>query len=313
MLNRIYLRYIWLINLLNSHNGMTFKEIDAAWQDEDNDLNRETDPQRRRYALRTFHNHKKAIKDLFGIEIVYYDDKWVISIPEEEDLAQPRREILSLITTNKAAEKLKGRILFEADPKTKTDWLQTVTRAMMNGRQLSFRYCKYDSTTGDRKPRVLAPYCIKMYKRRWYLIGKEIGDRRLKAFAMDDRMSELELSHKTFGMPRYFSAPEYFRDSIGIVVGKAQKIKVKVFGHEQEYWESAPLHPSQTRLVIDKAKDYSIYELNVVTQTPDGAPAWELYQELFSKMDRIEVLEPAEMRDEMAARLDRMRALYRKR
>ncbi len=62
MISKTIKRYVWLLNLLIEHGRLTFEEIDLYWSDcplsEGKSL-----------ALRTFHEHRKAIEELFGVEI----------------------------------------------------------------------------------------------------------------------------------------------------------------------------------------------------------------------------------------------------
>lgn len=62
MTSKIINRYIWLLNLLLTRKTMTFEEIAKNW--ETSNLN-----DGKPLARRTFHEHRKAIKELFGVEI----------------------------------------------------------------------------------------------------------------------------------------------------------------------------------------------------------------------------------------------------
>ncbi len=62
MISKTIKRYVWLLNLLIEHGGLTFEEIDLYWSDCPLSEGRSL-------ALRTFHEHRKAIDELFGVEI----------------------------------------------------------------------------------------------------------------------------------------------------------------------------------------------------------------------------------------------------
>ena len=72
---------------------------------------------------------------------------------------------------------------------------------------------------------------------------------------------------------------------------------------QADYWRSAPVHHSQKE--VETGPDYAIFELRL---NPDSI---ELEQLLFSKIDQIEVLEPASLRDKMKTNITKMRARYK--
>lgn len=55
-------RYIWILNTLIKHRELTFEEIAERWSESELCNGKPM-------ALRTFHDHRKAILELFGVEI----------------------------------------------------------------------------------------------------------------------------------------------------------------------------------------------------------------------------------------------------
>ena len=55
-------RYVWLIDTLRRYKRLTFQEISELWQESGLGYGEEL-------PLRTFHNHQKAIKDIFDVYI----------------------------------------------------------------------------------------------------------------------------------------------------------------------------------------------------------------------------------------------------
>ena len=53
-------RYVWLMDILRRHKRLTFEEINELWQESGLSYGEEL-------PLKAFHNHKKAIKDIFDI------------------------------------------------------------------------------------------------------------------------------------------------------------------------------------------------------------------------------------------------------
>lgn len=60
----IYNRYVWLLDLVSSYNGITFEQIDEKWQS--SSLNDDGSP----LPKRTLHNHIEAIDNMFNMRIV---------------------------------------------------------------------------------------------------------------------------------------------------------------------------------------------------------------------------------------------------
>ena len=62
MISKTFNRYIWLLNTLLQHKQLSYEEINVLWKEchlgDGAPL-----------PLRTFHQHKNAVEELFGIEI----------------------------------------------------------------------------------------------------------------------------------------------------------------------------------------------------------------------------------------------------
>ena len=79
-------------------------------------------------------------------------------------------------------------------------------------------------------------------------------------------------------------------------------VQVKTYGDETTYWREAPLHSSQKE--ITTADDYSVFSVEI---TPDTK---EFMEEILSRGDRVEVLQPKNIREQLALQSDAMRARY---
>ena len=63
MISKTYFRYIWLLNLfLGKRIAYTYEEIAELWRTDPNGGDK--------YPLRTFHEHRKGIKEMFGVDII---------------------------------------------------------------------------------------------------------------------------------------------------------------------------------------------------------------------------------------------------
>ena len=135
------------------------------------------------------------------------------------------------------------------------------------------------------------PYALKVFKRRWYLLGK-YGNNPLRIYALD-RMLDIDIEFNKFEMPKDFCAEEFFSTCFGIIVGdeEPQPIQLKVDAFQANYLRSLPLHHSQK--VVEQTKEYTIfsYFLRIT---------YDFKQELLALGDTTEVLYPKALRKEMA-------------
>lgn len=93
----------------------------------------------------------------------------------------------------------------------------------------------------------------------------------------------MEITKSQFDYPADFSPENYFNNSYGIIVDPdcgTEIVEVKVFGNQRKYFESLPLHHSQTLIAEDN--DSATFQFFV-------QPTFDFIQELFSYGEDIEV------------------------
>ena len=121
-----------------------------------------------------------------------------------------------------------------------------------------------------------------------------------------DRIEELSpLPDKPFIMPDDFSPKAYFEDSYGIITGdgtQVQNVRLKVRSEQARYLRSLPLHSSQREMQSDE--EFTIFELRL-------RPTFDFVQEILLHTPDIEVLEPQELREEVAWKLTEGAKLYK--
>ncbi|MBE6334247.1 MAG: WYL domain-containing protein [Bacteroidales bacterium] len=292
MISKTFNRYIWLMNTLLQYKQVTFEEINALWKE--SCLGDGTP-----LPLRTFHQHKNAVEELFGVEIkcdASNGYRYYVSNPETLKNNTTRKWLLNSFTLSNmimAGHNMKGRILFEEIP-CGTEYLQTVIEAMQKSKELIVDYQRF---YGRRETFNIQPYAMKVYHQRWYVVGyiKELGGIRNIAL---DRTLEMNLSDISFTLPQNFNAEKYYDNSVGIYVNedlKPTKIKIKAYGKQIEYMRSLPLHRSQK----EGASKYGVFcEFKYkLCLTP------ELSTLILAMGENVEVLEPIELREEIKRRL----------
>ena len=298
----IFRRYVWLISqvhLAEDVGGATFGELNDSWSDCE-----ELNPDGKPLPRRTFHNHIDAIREIFGFDIVCdrKTNKYHIA-PAGDDGAQLlQNDYLSLLSLKDTMALHKGiadRILYEEQQYVPQYYLNKVIEAMKQGRMISLTYRKFGDS--ESSVRLLAPYCVKMFRRRWYLLAKEGNE--LKTFALDSRTKSVRIEDRKFRYPaKSFDPRAYFSDTFGIRRSEPDGVVIKAYGKEADYLRTVPLHPSQKEKYATDS--YAVFSLYV------GTEARELIQELLSRGDRLEVLKPSSLRRRMAEEIEKARKLY---
>ena len=196
---------------------------------------------------------------------------------------------------------LKRRILFEEIPSGRKH-LTPVIEAMRDGLELELYYQSY--WYEEPSTYTLQPYCIKVFKLRWYVIGFCKERNNIRIFSLD-RIQQLTTLDTKFVYPKDFDPEAYFTDYFGIMIENKnlETIRIKVYGMHVQYIRSLPLHHSQCE--IKTTEDYSIFEYRM-------KPTLDFRQELFSRGADVEVLAPLSFREEMIQSVNKMSLLYNK-
>ena len=272
---------------------MTFEEISRRWQ-----LSNIGDG--RSIPLRTFHQHRTAVEELFGVEIKCNTSngyKYYIANPEVLKNDKTRKWLLNSFNLSNmitAGHNMKDRILFEDIPHG-TEYLQTVIDAMQQSKELAIDYQPFYA---HRASYTIQPYAMKAYHQRWYVLGyiKELNAIRNIAL---DRLLEMTITEESFSFPENFNAEKYYENTVGIFVNddlSPVKVKLKAYGYHIEYLRSLPLHKSQ-RETLSKYGEFCVFEYKLCL-TP------ELSSQILAMGENVEVLEPIELRDEIKRRLN---------
>lgn len=295
-------RYIWLVDTLvrAGQRGLTFDEINDKYRYNDIISNGGE------YALRTFHDHRKVVEELFGIEIVCNRSDNRYFIRDTDDIKSPgyfRKWLLETISLNNtiaANDRLRDRILLEEVPST-TPALIPLLAAMRENIAVNFLYHPFDKDVVNPY-KDFQPWTLKMYKRRWYIYGS-VPEKGMRIFSLD-RMSDVEPTGQNFQLPEDFDAEAVFFGTFGAYVtvkDEPQTIFIKVDEWQAKYLRSLPLHKSQEE--VERTPDYTIFSLFV-------KPTYDLKQEILTMNIHAEVLAPLSFREEIKMNLADMMEKY---
>lgn len=289
MISKTYYRYIWLLDTLLNSSPLTIEEINMLWQD--SPLSNGPIP------LRTFHEHRKGIKEMFGVEIecdrsqgnVYY-----VKNPEvldEQRLAKWLLRKYSIPQDFVTFNAMKDRIMLEEIPQGQA-FLNPIIEAMQTNVELRIDYQRYEYEQEEHLQTFhIQPYALKVFNHRWYLLGYLKEQERLRTVALD-RIIDLQVLTTTFTLPKNFDARKYYANVVGIFVNNdlpITKVKIRAYGVQVEYLRSTPLHKSQSE-VRSKHGEFADFTYRLCV-TP------ELVSQLLAMGEKVEVLEPKELRE----------------
>lgn len=289
-------RYIWLIETLERLNYAEFERIQEEWERTSlNEFNEEL-------PKRTFRNHINAIADQLCIDIGYRQGLgYYIANPEdlrESRIKQWLVSTLSMYNTLIECRDIKDKIIFENVPSSQK-FMTTMVQALRSRNSVSFMYQSHFSTEAHIVE--MEPYCLKLFKQRWYVLGRYIEKDELRIYALE-RMSDVDITDHAYEIPEDFDGEAYFYNYYGIKAeGNPETIRLKVIPLEAKYMRSLPLHHSQKE--IETTDGYSVFELYL-------SPTWDFKQDLLSRADQVEVLEPKSLREWMKEMTNKMNKNY---
>ena len=264
----LFKEYIWLVNTIYRAGRISLSDINKKWMRTEMSGGVEI-------PRTTFNRHKEAIEDIFGIYIDcdrkdgyrYYIGNGKVL---REDTVQ--NWMLSTLTVSNIigeSMNLQHRIALENIP-SDGEYLELVIKAMKESKRISVTYRRYQSS--EAKTFTLSPYCIKLFRQRWYLLGK-FDDGGFAIFSFD-RMEDIALTDETFKIEKDFNASDFFSECFGVVIGdgtRAERIVLRAFGREKYYLRDLPLHHTQKELKprtsearrLQEENDYADFEFRL--------------------------------------------------
>ncbi len=288
--------YIWLVNTIRGARRITFAEINERWVETDMSGGVEL-------TRSTFNRHKDAIEDIFGIYIdcdrqnayqYYIGNDYVL---REDSIQNWMLSTLSVNNVIGESLSLQDRILLQEVPYG-GEYLKKAIDAMKKGVRVAVDYRKY----GTDRPNHLdfEPYCIKMFKQCWYVLGhfhRDASDGKPESnyfgvFSFD-RILKMSMTDIKFQIDPDFDAQTYFDECYGVLVGdgtKPERIVIRAYGYERYYIRDLPIHKTQRE--IGQGENFADFELFMRTTV-------DLSGHLLSRGNQIKVLSPQWLADEL--------------
>ena len=287
--------YVWLVDTIRTSNGITLNELREEWRNS-NSNDGKTDLPRS-----TFMDWKREAEEFLGISIdfrrVGKRNEYFISEDSVVNSNIPDWVLRSLRISMQIsdAKKMHERIQMEEVP-SGDKYLMPLISAMKKNRIINLEYKKFIDTAPETWP--VKPYCVKMFEKRWYVIGYNIVKRALRTYALD-RIQSLEITKERFRMPETFSIQKHFEHSYGIYGGKEfkpEEIRLRAFGTMRNYLRTLPIHSSQQEVLDNDTYSEFTYTMAITL---------DLKQYFLSQGDWIEILEPQSLREDIKDRLQK--------
>ena len=292
-------KYVWLVETIYKAKRITFEDINEKWLA--NDLSEGIE-----LALRTFHKWRIAAEEMFGLVIEcerrggyhYY-----IANADELKGDNIRNWLLSTISVSNLLidnQHMKDRILLEKVPSGQ-EYLYDIIEAMKQGLIINMTYQSYWRDKSNNFN--VEPYCVKLFKQRWYLVARGIYNNKVMIYSLDRILTLDILADEKFKMPDSFNPTKFFSEYYGVIIDGEQTIehvKLKVSAAQANYLRSLPMHHSQ--LEIERTSEFSIFRMTV-------RPTNDFQQEILKNGEDIEVLEPTWLRTKIA---DKIKGMWNK-
>lgn len=299
MASSMFNKYVWLVNTIYEAGRISKEEIDRRWASCYLNDNHETQIQKR-----AFHRYKESILLQFGLDIQCDRTTGQYFIANEDDLKSGTLHTwlcntFAVSNLIQDSQNLHERIIYEHIP-SGTEYLTTIIQAMRDQVVLELAYQSYKRSAPE--PLEMQPYCVKVFKQRWYVVGKvhytdgshtAREEETPRVYALDRIRSARMMPEKTWRMPKDFHADEYFAGYYGVIRDeniRPETIRIRATKTTANYLRSLPLHGSQKE--IERKDDYSVFEYFI-------APTFDFIQELRSQGESVEVLQPLHLRDQM--------------
>lgn len=290
-------KYIWIIDTIQRYGRMTRDELNRLWL-------KSNVSDGKPLPRRTFYSYREGISDTFDISINYDSSTFEYYIEGDGDnnnnsLRNWLIDSASLSGMLSNSQEIASRIVLEYVPSAR-EHLPTIIEAIKRGVRIRFSHRAFNRV-GVSTNLIVEPYFVRIFKQRWYLIGRNVKDNIIKTYGLD-RIEELTILPDEFKFPEGLDANSFFKDCFGIIHtrGEAKEIIIRTNNSQAKYLRALPLHASQSETVHD---NYSLFYYKLLI-------TYDFVQELLSHGSNIEVLSPPELKATIIEELQKSLAQY---
>lgn len=275
--------YFWLIDTIAS-GRLTREDINRRWAHcRYNDNHEEEFPERK------FHRYKEEIQEIFDVDIrcsksrgnVYY-------IENKDDISGGTRQwflnAMAVHSMMDQAKDITDCVLYEDIPEG-TQYLSLIVDAIRHRTQLQLTYHSFNRQ--EQYELTLSPYCLKVFKQRWYVAGcPSTHPNETRIYALD-RVQTMRPTDQNFIYPKKFDAKTFFAPYYGVFRNATPtKVIIEATPASTQFLRLLPLHDSQKELRQFHGNTFFEYYI---------APTLDFIQELRTHGTDIRVREPEEL------------------
>jgi predicted DNA-binding transcriptional regulator YafY len=296
MSKRGYLsRYLYILKKLKAKPYSSYEELQSYIENQLEYLQMRDDTLNIGFSKRTLQRDIREIRNVFGVDVEYSKLRkgyHVVQDEAENMNFQRMIEAFDLFNSLNLANDLKPFIHLEKQIPQGTENLYGLLHAIKNKLEIKFVYYSFWNESGIE--RSAAPYALKEYKNRWYIIVRDNKDGLIKSFALD-RLRGLEIINKKFTIPGGYDVEEHYRYCFGIMSpndDEPEEIILSFKPFQGKYIKTLKLHETQ-QVLIDNDKELQI-KLNLYVTT-------DFIMELLSHGENVKVLKPESLAEEIKA------------
>ncbi len=249
-----------------------------------------------KYSDTTISRLLKFIDKIFGIQLKFPKNGHVEIVEQDGD--NKYHFVKSLLLYGKLKNQkelfLNHQVSFSTDTVFKnSEYIFELFDAITKTQKVKLIYQKFDSE--EAKEHVINPILIKEYQGRWYLIGEtEPGYFTVLGI---DRIKNFEVL-KTRFKPN-LEALKLYQNTIGVNYnGPVEDVELWVEDFQLKLFETYPIHSSQR--ILSRDPKGGIISLRVVLN-------YEFRQLLASFLNKVKVLKPQSLREEMIGIFEEMK------
>jgi proteasome accessory factor B len=297
-------RYLLIVRKIKQQPYCTYEELQSYLDHQLEFLKMQDDLLSVGFSQRTLQRDIREIRNLFGVDIEFSRSQggYYISQDEGENMNFQRMlESFDLFNSLQIAQDLRNFIHMEQQKPGGTEHLYGLLHAIRNRYLATFTYESFQQETIT--DRLVAPLALKEFRNRWYVIAEDQKDGIIKSFGLD-RMTDLGITNQKFTYPTGYSVEEQYRYCFGIVSGDntvPEEVILSFDPREGRYIKTLPLHPSQ-EILINNSRELRI-KLRI-------KPTHDFIMEILSHGDKVKVIEPEGLREEVVGILARASAQY---
>lgn len=287
---------LYIVELLSRNRPMSLCEINRHWEYSslyDGEI-----------IPKSFGRYREYVSAVFAIDIECdkRTNRYYIANPDYIENNALYKYLLSAFHVEALVElamKHKDCVVLEDAP-SGVEYLQIVLKAIDLGVVIEFDYHSFNKQTITRQR--LIPCFLKAWESRWYLIAEPLSRKTPTVYALE-RISNLYITEEHAVPSSEIKSQTYFDACFGVNHEDCppQLIRLKVYGSQVNYIKARPLHESQQEITVGDGWSIFSYWLK---------PSYNFYQSLIWHREKVEVLEPVMVRDEVKNIIEKMRNLY---